>query len=121
MRNLIKKNPKYSKRINYDALKDLFVERGGLPSIAATMTTGDDEKDEAELYTMDDEDGEGEPRVIVEEETGSVLKPASVAEKPQRKKGMLALQDMNVDAEEEGSDDDKDDDIGWEDVYEQEV
>ena len=121
VRNLIKKNPKYSKRINYDALKDLFVESGGLPSIAAAMTTGDDEKDEAELYTMDDEDGDGRRRVIVEE-TGSVsLKPASEAGQPQRKKGMLALQDMNVDAEEEGSDDDKDDDIGWEDAYEQEV
>ena len=85
------------------------------------MTTGDDEKDEAELYTMDDEDGNGERRVIVEE-TGSVsLTPASEVGKSQRKKGMLALQDMNVDAEEEGSDDDKDDDIGWEDAYEQEV
>ncbi|KAG2002253.1 transcription initiation factor IIB, variant 3 [Coprinopsis cinerea AmutBmut pab1-1] len=28
VRNLIKKNPKYSKRINYDALKDLFVDGG---------------------------------------------------------------------------------------------
>ena len=121
VRNLIKKNPKYSKRINYDALKDLFVESGGLPSIAAAMTTGDDEKDEAELYTMDDEDGNDERRVIVEE-TGSVsLKPVSEAGQSQRKKGMLALQDMNVDVEEEGSDDDKDDDIGWEDAYEQEV
>ncbi|KIM36403.1 hypothetical protein M413DRAFT_449126 [Hebeloma cylindrosporum] len=123
VRNLIKKNPKYSKRINYDALKDLFVESGGLPSIAAGMTTGDDEKDEAELYTMDDEDGgDVGRRVIVEEETGSVsLKPASEGGKSQRKKGMLALQDMSVDVEEEGSDDDKDDDVGWEDAYEQEV
>ena len=97
------------------------MESGGLPSIAAAMTTGDDEKDDAELYTMDDEDDSGGRRVIVEE-TGSVsLKPASEAGKSQRKKGMLALQDMNVDAEEDGSDDDKDGDIGWEDAYEQEV
>lgn len=33
VQNLRKKNSKYGKRINYDALKDLFVEGGGLPSM----------------------------------------------------------------------------------------
>lgn len=120
VRNLIKKNPKYSKRINYDALKDLFVDSGGLPS-----TKGDDDKDEANLYTigMDDDksDGEATLGVIVEEESGTVaLKPTSEPEKP-RKNG-LALDDMDAEGEiDEGSDDEKDDDIGWEDAYEQEV
>jgi hypothetical protein len=40
-----------------------------------------------------------------------------------RKKGVLALEDMEID--DEGSDDDKDDEEeagrGWEDAYEQEV
>ncbi|KAF8954879.1 Brf1-like TBP-binding domain-containing protein [Flammula alnicola] len=111
VRNLIKKNPKYSKRINYDALKDLFVEN------------------DADLYTMDDDKSDGEgvlgmPTVIVEEEPGTVaLKPASEPTKS-RKKGVLALQDMDMDADgeaDEGSDEDKDEDIGWEDAYEQEV
>ncbi|KAJ3499399.1 hypothetical protein NLJ89_g10106 [Agrocybe chaxingu] len=126
VRNLIKKNPKYSKRINYDALKDLFVESGGSPSVLANMTTGDDEKDDAELFTMDDDKSDGEgmlnPTVIVEEEPGSVAswKPPSEPEKTKKKMGMMALEDMDMD--EDASDDDKDDDaLGWEDAYEQEV
>lgn len=121
VRNLIKKNPKYSKRINYDALKDLFVESGGLPSIAANMTTGDDDKDEADLYTMDDDKSDGEGMaVIVEEEAGTVaLKPASETRQP--RKGIMALQDMDGEREaDDGTDDEKDDDV-WEDAYEQEV
>ena len=126
VRNLLKKNPKYSKRINYDALKDLFVQSGGLPSMAANMTTGDDDKDDEDLYTMDDDKNDGEgglmPTVIVEDEPGTVvLTPMKETEKP-RKKGILALEDADID--DEGSDDDKDDDDdgrGWEDAYEQEV
>jgi transcription factor IIIB 90 kDa subunit len=124
VRNLLKKNPKYSKRINYDALKDLFVESGGLPSMTANMTTGDDDKDEADLYTMDDDKSDGEgvlmPTVIVEDEPGTVvLTPVKETTKP-RQKGILALEDVDMD--DEGSDDDKDDEgMGWEDAYEQEV
>ncbi|KAF9481486.1 cyclin-like protein [Pholiota conissans] len=121
VRNLIKKNPKYSKRINYDALKDLFVESGGLPS--ANISTEDD-KDDTGLYTigMEDDKSDGEVDVIVEEEPGTVaLKPAVEASKP-RTKGVMALEDMDAEGEvDEGSDDDKEDDIGWEDAYEQEV
>ncbi|KAF8800742.1 cyclin-like protein [Phlegmacium glaucopus] len=124
VRNLLKKNPKYSKRINYDALKDLFVDSGGLPSMAANMTTGDDDKDDADLYTMDDDKSDGEsvrmPTIIVEDEPGTVvLSPVKESAKP-RKKGVLVLEDMDID--DEGSDDDKDDDgMGWEDAYEQEI
>ncbi|PPQ97695.1 hypothetical protein CVT26_001878 [Gymnopilus dilepis] len=120
VRNLIKKNPKYSKRINYDALKNLFIESGGSPSIAAKMTTGDDDKDEAELYTFDDDktDQDG-PTVIVEEEPGTVsLKPVEEPIKP-RKKDILSRGDVDMDEEE--SDEDKDDGIDWEDAYEQEL
>jgi transcription factor IIIB 90 kDa subunit len=136
VRNLLKKNPKYSKRINYDALKDLFVQSGGLPSMAANMTTGDDDKDDADLYTMDDDkDDDGEegvltmPTVIVEDEPGTViLTPVkeSATAKFRSKKGVLAFGEADMD--DEGSDDDKDDDddddgrgTGWEDAYEQEV
>jgi transcription factor IIIB subunit 2 len=128
VRNLLKKNPKYSKRINYDALKDLFVQSGGLPSMAANMTTGDDDKDDEDLYTMDDDKSDGGgvlmPTVIVEDEPGTVvLTPVKESAKP-RKKGVLALED-DADMDDEGSDDDKDDDDddgrGWEDAYEQEV
>ena len=92
--------------------------------MAANMTTGDDDKDDADLYTMDD--GEGlMPTVIVEDEPDTVvLTPAKEPAKP-RKKGVLALED-DADMDDDGSDDDKDDDDddvgrGWEDAYEQEV
>ncbi|KIY66450.1 BRF1-domain-containing protein [Cylindrobasidium torrendii FP15055 ss-10] len=60
VRNLLKKNPKYSKRINYDALKDMFVQ--------------DNRKSEEPLYKLDDKD---DPSVVVEEEDGFAgpLKP----------------------------------------------
>lgn len=124
VRNLLKKNPKYSKRINYDALKDLFVQSGGLPSMAANMTTGDDDKDEEELYIMDDDKSDGEgvrmPTVIVEDEPGTVVSAPVKEPGKSRKKGVLALEDADMD--DEGSDDDKDDDgMGWEEAYEQEI
>jgi transcription factor IIIB 90 kDa subunit len=93
------------------------------------MTTGDEDKDDADLYPigMDDEDGMTTiPTVIVEEEPGTVaLKPA--AEPKSRKKGMLAMDGLDVDAEGDlydGSDDDKEEEDvggGWDDAYEQEV
>lgn len=121
MRNLIKKNPKYSKRINYDALKDLFVEGGGPPSFAKGMGLGSDEKDDEELYTMDDRsDGGGAGMVIIEEEAGVVARaPAAPGSRPK----VPGLEDGDADADADvdyGSD--KADDVGgWEDAYEQEV
>lgn len=124
VRNLIKKNPKYSKRINYDALKDLFVDGGGLPSFTANMSTGNDDKDDADLYTMGDDKSDGEGMVIIEEEGGTVA-VAPRLPSASGQKGAAGLADRgDADADgdmDEGSDDDKGDDIGWEDVYEQEV
>ena len=120
MRNLLKKNLKYSKRINYDALKDLFIQGGGAPSFTANMTLGNDDKDDEDLYTMDDKsDGEGMymPTIIVEEEPGTVA-GASPSAAGRKEGGRLIRNDL----EDEASDDEKgDDDLGWDDVYEQEV
>ncbi|EGO23148.1 hypothetical protein SERLADRAFT_371381 [Serpula lacrymans var. lacrymans S7.9] len=108
VRNLIKKNPKYSKRINYDALKDLFMDGGPVPRL--------DEKDD--MYTMDDK-SDGEGMVVVEEEGGGVG--------VQRRKlpGDRSIEesiDANLEEDEEGSDKgDEPLDTGWEDAYEQEV
>lgn len=109
VRNLIKKNPKYSKRINYDALKDLFIEGGGPPSFAANMGLSDD-KDEAELYTIGDDKSDDEHMVIIEEGPGTVALPPP-ARKPE--------EDLDADAD-EGSDDGAPN-VGWEDAYEQEL
>lgn len=54
VRNLLKKNPKYSRRINYDALKDMFVPE-------------EDQKDGDAMYTMDDKEEEA----LLDEDGGS--------------------------------------------------
>lgn len=99
VRNLIKKNPKYSKRINYDALKDLFVDSGdGVPNL--------DEKDDSQLYHFDDKDDEiSAPMVIIEGDS----EVAPIRQMVQ---------------EDDKDDEDEDEDaprISWEDAFQQEV
>ena len=81
MRNLIKKNPKYSKRINYDALKDLFtdadtgspvpmIKMSNTPTPAPMMDEDDGgETDHGSVYPMSDAEGMS---VVVEEGGGGV-------------------------------------------------
>jgi transcription factor IIIB subunit 2 len=112
VRNLIKKNPKYSKRINYDALKDLFVD------------TADDEKDDNGLYTIDSRDETAYPdgMEIIEEEGGAVGVQANKAKAINGAETDGNLEDEDADGEEEGSDKGEDIiDTGWEEIYEQEV
>jgi transcription factor IIIB subunit 2 len=123
VRNLIKKNPKYSKRINYDALKDLFVD-GGVPGsfkLPMNMGLGMDDKDDDDLYTIgadDKSDGDGGMgMVVIQEEPGTVsVAPVPAASGPRPR--LPELEEDDVDAD-EGSE--KGDDVGWEDAYEQEV
>ncbi|KAJ7159849.1 BRF1-domain-containing protein [Mycena crocata] len=114
VRNLITKNHKYSKRINYDALRHLLVEGPNL-----------DDKGDDELFTMDDKsDGEGMGMVVIEEAPGTVV--SVPPPKPRAKKvsdlagrgNAEADGDDDMDAE-EGSD--KGEDVGWDEGYEQEV
>ncbi|KAF8891806.1 hypothetical protein BD779DRAFT_1799037 [Infundibulicybe gibba] len=118
VRTLLKKHPKYSKRINYDALKDLFIDGPPHPS----MRDDDDDKED-DLYD-DKSDGEGIGGMVLIEEEGSVgVKPNPVAKNPgvhgSDGKGIVeedAEGDVDVDY---GSD--KDDEVGWDDGYEQEI
>ncbi|KAM6499847.1 BRF1 domain containing protein [Amanita muscaria] len=148
VQNLVKKNPKYSRRINYDALKELFVDSGGMPLLAEGMTTGDDEKDDRELIEMDlysrngdvgDGDGdETQPQLIVEEGTvGVVGRNADGEAGIQFQKRLGALDGLRRPFDDDGrggdgeemSDEEKDVDDddpgghygGWEDAYEQEI
>ncbi|KAJ6510388.1 BRF1-domain-containing protein [Mycena sanguinolenta] len=118
VKNLLTKSHKYSKRINYDALRHLLVEGPGL-----------DDKSDEQLYTLDDKsDGEGMGMLVIEEGPGTVV--SAPAPKPKPKKAGLAAQAAaagNVEPEpdadedmdpEEGSDKE---DVGWEEAYEQEV
>jgi len=75
---MLQKNKRYSKRINYDALKDLFVDTPSANAIEATYGRNmDDDKDDdftADLYTMDDKsDGEGMGTGMVVIEEGAVV------------------------------------------------
>jgi len=120
VQNLVKKNLKYSRRINYNALKELFVDSGGLPSLADAMTTGEDEKDDTELIQMEDGKEDAEPQLIVEEEgTVGVVSAVSAGAASNAKK--RAYDDEDGEGE---SDDEKDEPImnyAWEDAYEQEI
>ena len=133
VRNLIKKNPKYSKRINYNALKELFTDDGS----SFQMPTGDDDKDDdGTLYTMDDK-SDGEGMLIVEEDGGVVGQarpaksrstslvpgPSSAPAATSTALGDITEGDDEEDAEgeEDLEDDGKDDAYGEWDAYEQEV
>jgi len=121
LRHLVKKNPKFSRRLNYDHLKEL-IDGGHSPSISNTAI--DDDKDEADLFTMDDDKSDGEgvinPAMIVEEEPGTVVSRAPTESTTRRKNPSLPPEDVDID--DEGSEEEKDDDLlGWEDAYEQEV
>ncbi len=134
VRNLIKKNPKYSKRINYNALKELFTDDGS----SFQMPTGDDDKDDdPALYTMDDK-SDGEAMFIVEEGGGGVgqAKPNTKSRSASLMPGPSTVPTASTTAlgaitegdeeDAEGEEDveedgEKDDAYGEWDVYEQEV
>ncbi|KAF8622041.1 hypothetical protein AX15_007325 [Amanita polypyramis BW_CC] len=123
VQNLVKKNPKYSRRINYNALKELFVDSGGLPSLTEAMTTGEDEKDDRELLEMDDGKDDAEPQLIVEEGTVGVVSATptnATGDTGQTLSGKHAFDEEDGEGE---SDDEKDEPINytWEDAYEQEI
>ncbi|KAJ4479898.1 hypothetical protein C8R41DRAFT_869211 [Lentinula lateritia] len=108
VRNLIQKNPRYSKRINYDALKDLFVDSNvhspdhGPDFGPAGVGEASMDFDDVGLYTLDDKDDKDDADLIVIEEDGILgVSPAHPREEP------------DGDGEAEVG--------GWEDVYEQEV
>jgi transcription factor IIIB subunit 2 len=81
-------------------LKDLFVE-------------GTDEKDDNELYTLDDK-SDGEGMLVIEEEGGGV--GLAAGEPPKAGDG-----DEDADGDADGSDKGDDVQVEWEDAYEQEV
>jgi transcription factor IIIB 90 kDa subunit len=104
VRTLLKQNARYSKRINYDALKDLFTDEK-------------DEDNDGKLYTIhDDKDEEIAPSVVVEEGGGRVGGHADLINAAELQRDPEYMDDGD------GSDKGNDyGDIGWEDTYEQEV
>ncbi|KAH9927889.1 BRF1-domain-containing protein [Amylocystis lapponica] len=125
VRNLIKKNPRYSKRINYDALKDLFT--GDTPVKLPTTPSADDKDDG--LYTIDDK-SDGEGVLVVEEGGGGVGMAPRRSRSGSEPRDAQAAAGPEVDGDEGEGDDDADGDeegsdkgenyADW-DAYEQEV
>ena len=124
VRNLLKKNPRYSKRINYDALKDLFVD-SGLPALDVM-----DEKDFtpgdaiAPLLVLTGVDGKGDDdgeAVFPNGEDDAVQNPPdqAIGDPPDE---MLDEGDLDAEGEpDEESDRGEEIPPDWEDAYEQEV
>ncbi|CAK5263593.1 unnamed protein product [Mycena citricolor] len=93
---LVKKNSRYSKRINYDALRNLLVEG---PTY--------DEKDDSQLYTFDDkDDDEGMQNLVVIEGEAEPAPPLI-----RRTPKSTAAAPPEDDEDEES---DKGEDLGWE-------
>ncbi|PCH43896.1 BRF1-domain-containing protein [Wolfiporia cocos MD-104 SS10] len=114
VRNLVKKNPKYSKRINYDALESLFTN--DVPATSFPGLSNIDDKDDEGLYYMD-EKSDGEGMVVVEEGGGGVgmappLRSRSASNTPQIAAG---AQGDNEDEHGEGDEDA----AGEDDIYEE--
>ena len=125
VRNLIKKNPKYSKRINYDALKDLFtdadtgspvplIKMSNTPTPGPSSVQEDQELDEGgetdhgSVYPTSDVEGAGV--VVVEEEGGGGVGVAvGVGIGAEKRKGSVGAdvdEGGDTDADAVGDDDD---------------
>ncbi|KAF7291101.1 BRF1-domain-containing protein [Mycena indigotica] len=105
VKTLITKSSKYSKRINYDALKTL---------LEPEMPTWDDKEDG--LYTFDDKDKSDSEGMLLIEEAGTV--GAGSPTKAKRNSSQMA--DLEEEPE-EASDKEEDGNVAWDDAYEQEV
>jgi transcription factor IIIB subunit 2 len=111
VRKLLKKNPKYSKKINYAVLDQFFKpEKSSTPDDREEEGEGEGgegeggKEEEVRLYRIDEnEKDDGEGKEVVEE-GGEYLTP------------------LRVNPDYEDDEDDKPEEYeGWEDVFEQEV
>ncbi|KAH8111555.1 hypothetical protein DFH11DRAFT_1858984 [Phellopilus nigrolimitatus] len=127
VRNLIKKSTKYSRRINYDALKSLFDgDSAGAAGANAPPPEVDLSDKEEDMYTIDDKsDGEG-VRAVVEESGGGVGMSAPAPRRGADKADKVRTDDEDADGEagvdgEEIEMSEKGDEYVWDEGYEQEV
>jgi len=124
----MKKNPKYSKRINYDALKDLFIEGMSVTMPGPSL----DDKDDDELYHIEEDKDDNEEGVleVIDEVGDEVGRLPSVGQKNTNtllepsSRGGTAGPETDGDGEgdgDEGSEKGDEEAVDWEDAYEQEV
>jgi transcription factor IIIB 90 kDa subunit len=121
VRNLIKRNRKYSKRINYEALKDLFIDDSSLPDMFTAPAVDEKVNDRHSVPTGDGH-VEDDRRSEIEGEEGAIgVLPAEILPRTQiPANGEDGDGDEDADGEDE-SDKEENIGLGWEDAYEQEV
>jgi transcription factor IIIB 90 kDa subunit len=125
VKNLIQKNARYSKRINYDALRDLF--EGGRQDTPGGATPEEKLDLDADLYTIDADKADDEDigAVVIEEGGGGVgmAKAPGSAKKDAAEEEAGGDEDAIGDADEDayGYVSEKGEEYGEWDAYEQEV
>jgi transcription factor IIIB subunit 2 len=125
---MVKKNPKYSKRINYDALAGLL-GGAGAGRLADRWAAEDEKDDDGELLPLDDKaDDDG---AFVDEDARDVAPGARARGKARAARAATEDkgedvpldedEEMDVDAEKEDGAEESFADGGWEDAFEQEA
>lgn len=89
VRNLLKKTKKFSRRINYEALNDLFVDEADTPSLARSPSTDIGNGTDDAIYHFDDRSDEESTMLIVEETEEAVQQAMSARVVDDGKKGDL--------------------------------
>jgi transcription factor IIIB 90 kDa subunit len=113
VRTLLKKNPKYSKRINYNALKGLF-EDGGAEV--------EEDKDDGVIYGLSDADKSDGDTMVVDEDAREALPPSIPP--ISRKRSAQAQPDVveELGGEYNDMESEKGDEyVAWDDPFEQEA
>jgi hypothetical protein len=107
VRNMVKKNPKYSKRINYDAL-------------AGLLSTAPGASDKDDLLRFDDKDEDGMD-IVDEDAAAPPLKVPRATTEDVGKEPFSLGEDGEDEDEDVHGKDDFGGDGGWEDAFEQEA
>jgi transcription factor IIIB subunit 2 len=119
---MVRKNPKYSKRINYDALAGLLSTP--LPGQSPAPDDNYGEKHDDGLLRFDDKDGEDEEGIVEEDArydaAATVRPPRARTEEVGKEMVALAPDEEEEEDVDEGKDD-YDANAQWEDAFEQEA
>jgi hypothetical protein len=120
----VKKNPKYSKRINYDALAELLVSPADR-AYAEKVGAGNLDGKEDDIYTLDpdlDAEKDGEMEVVDEDAggLGGVASPTGPPVTASREEGVFS-RGGKEDEELEIESGKEDEEIEWGEAFEQEA
>ncbi|OCB90255.1 hypothetical protein A7U60_g2545 [Sanghuangporus baumii] len=123
---MVKTSTKYSRKINYEALQNLFASDTNVSNLVPPAEVDLDEKEDY-MYTFDDK-SDGETMTVVVEEGGGGVGVAAKASSP---KGDTSLKGLQAVSEPEGEEDGEgeeielsekgDEEYAWDEEYQQEV